>query len=64
VRSLESLATIAHRAWSDEEPAVRAAAIVALGLADTEGAYTYLLESARSDDPAELVRGLARQALK
>ena len=64
VSSLESLSTIAHRAWSDEEPAVRAAAIVALGMADTEGAYGYLLESASSDDPSLEVRELARQALK
>lgn len=64
VGSLESLSTIAHRAWSDEEPDVRAAAIVALGMVDTEGAYGYLLESASSDDPSLEVRELARQALK
>jgi hypothetical protein len=64
VRSRESLSTIAHRAWADDEPGVRAAAIVALSLADTEGAYTYLLESASSDDSALEVRELARQALK
>ena len=60
----EWVSTIAHRAWADEEPSVRAAAVVALGFADSGGAYQEILESQSVIDPSAEVRELALQALK